>query len=62
MNQQDIEKEYNEFIVKFTKTGKELLDGFNKLSAENKKRFQNIVGTTFPGGMVGLFNFLNTRF
>lgn len=62
MNQEEIDKEYNDFIAKLSKKEKEFLDDFNKLSPENKRRFQNIVATTFPGGMAGLYQFLNTKF
>lgn len=31
MNQYELDKEYNEFIAKFTKTGKEFVHDFNNL-------------------------------
>lgn len=39
MTQYELDKEYNEFIAKFAKTGKDLVNDFNNLSAENKRDF-----------------------
>lgn len=62
MNQYELDKEYNEFITKFAKTGKEFVNDFNNLSAENKRKFQTFL-KTFSGKTITDFsNFLNAKF
>lgn len=56
------EKEYQEFIVKFTKLSKEFYDEFGKLSSENKQRFQNGVAFYKPFEWASFQKFLNAKF
>lgn len=62
MNQVESEKEYNEFIAKFAKAGKDFIDDFNKLSPENKRKFQSVMNTFKGKSLSDFFAFLNTKF
>lgn len=47
-NQNNEQKEYEEFIKKFIKTGKEISDAVNNLSPENLKRFKSELKNILP--------------
>ena len=62
MNQQELEKEYNEFFAKWFNKFIEFSKDFDKLSRENKNRFHDAVVKNMPAGMVNIARFLNTKF
>lgn len=59
INQNDKQKEYEEFIKKFIKAGKEINDEINKLSPENLKRFKSELKIILPISFERLFELVN---
>lgn len=62
MNQYELDKEYNEFVAKFAKAGKDLVNDFNNLSTENKRKFQMLLKSCSLKSIADFSNFLNTKF
>ena len=62
MNQQELEKEYNEFFTKWFNKVQEFSKDFSDLSRENKRKFQDAVAKNVPVGIANITNFLNTKF
>lgn len=62
MNQQQLEKEYCEFVEKWFEKIQEFSRDFDKLSCENERKFQVAVAKSMPAGMLNILDFLNTKF
>ena len=58
-NQNNEQKEYEEFIKKFIKTGKEISDEINKLSPKNLKRFKSELKNILPISFARFFEIVN---
>ena len=54
--------EFNEFVTKFINSIQEINDDFNKLSDNNKKRFENFVTNIINAyGINGLINYFSHK-
>ena len=62
MNEQDLDKEYIKFTEKWADKIHEFSEDFNKLSSENKAKFQKFFAQTMPAGIVNISKFLSTKF
>ena len=59
INQNNEQKEYEEFVKKFIKTGKEINDAVNNLSPENLKRFKSELKNILPISFYKLLEIVN---
>ena len=62
MTEKELENEFNEFMAKFAKSGRDFINDFNKLSPTNKQKFQSITNINVPNIILSFQNFLNTKF
>ena len=62
MNSEELEKEYKEFVFKFSKVCSnacgELNEAFSKLSTENKERVKNYLKQILPANFIAALKFL----
>ena len=62
MNCEELEKEYQEFVLKFSKVCSEachdLNEAFDKLSPENKMRVKNYIKQILPANFIATLKFL----
>lgn len=57
---QEEQREYEKFAIEFGQKLQEIRQDYNKLSDENKYRFQNeIVNILFSRGIVGVMEYFN---
>lgn len=59
-NREELEKEYQVFVSKISKAGKDFNDAVNELSPENLERFKKEMLTILPEGLVKLLRNLNS--
>lgn len=48
----ELEKEYQDFMIKVSKAAKDVNDDFNKLSAQNQQRFKQEVYNNLPAELL----------
>lgn len=58
-NREELEKEYQIFVSKISKAGKDFTDAINELSPENLERFKKEMLVILPEGLVSLLRKLN---
>ena len=61
MNNEEIEKEYQDFLVKFSKTVKEIREDFDKMSDINKTRFEKNISKLLKVEFPKLLEFLRNN-
>lgn len=61
MNNEEIEKEYQDFLVKFSKKVKEIREDFDKMSDINKTRFEKNISKLLKVEFPKLLEFLRNN-